>query len=81
MRAHASGHQLLQQWSVDRPDCLVLDLQIPDQCGVEVLQALALAEVHVPVVIITTQDSPAMRTECDMLRFVAQENSVASRRS
>jgi hypothetical protein len=37
--------------------------------------------VHVPVVIITTQDSPAMRTECDMLRFVAQENSVASRRS
>lgn len=63
-RAYASGHQLLQHWTVDRPECLLLDLQMGDQCGAEVLQALTLAEVHVPVLIITAQDSPALRTEC-----------------
>ncbi len=69
-RAYASGHQLLQHWTVDRPECLLLDLQMRDQCGVEVLQALTLAEVHVPVLIITAQDSPALRTECMRLGAV-----------
>lgn len=69
--AYASGHQFLQHWSVDRPDCLLLDLQMPDQCGLEVLQTLTLAEAHVPVVIITAQDSPAVRTECMRLGAIA----------
>jgi FixJ family two-component response regulator len=32
----ASGDELLQSWHFDRPNCLVLDLQIPGLSGIEV---------------------------------------------
>jgi DNA-binding response OmpR family regulator len=42
----------------------VLDLQMPDISGTEVLRALNLAGAHFPVIIITAHDAPSMRTEC-----------------
>lgn len=64
VRGYASGHEFLENWRVDGPDCLVLDLQMPSLPGAEVQRALNRAGAHFPVVIMTARDSPSAREEC-----------------
>jgi FixJ family two-component response regulator len=63
-RGFASGQEFLQSWLTDRPDCLVLDLQMPGLSGAEVQRALNVAGAHLPVIIITAHDAPGAREEC-----------------
>jgi FixJ family two-component response regulator len=63
-RGFASGSDFLRSWHFDRPDCLVLDLQMPDMSGAEVQQALHLAGAKFPVIIISAHDAPSFREEC-----------------
>ncbi len=63
-RAFASGTEFLNSWHFARPDCLVLDLQMPGLSGVEVQQSLKTAGANFPIVIITAHDSPTLREEC-----------------
>lgn len=63
-RGFASGNDFLQNWPVNRPECLVLDLQMPGLSGIEVQRALNRSGAHVPVIIITALDSPGLREEC-----------------
>jgi len=60
----SSGQEFLSSWHFDRPDCLVLDLQMPGLSGTEVQQALKLAGAHFPIIIITAHDAPSLRDEC-----------------
>ncbi len=63
-RGFSSGTEFLNSWHFDRPDCLVLDLQMPDLSGVEVQKSLVSAGAQFPVVIITAHDTPSLREEC-----------------
>jgi FixJ family two-component response regulator len=63
-RAFASGIEFLNSWRFDRPDCLLLDLQMPDLSGTEVQRALRTAGAQFPIIIITAHDSPSEREEC-----------------
>ena len=63
-RAFASAKEFLDTWHFDRPDCLILDLQMPDLSGTEVYQSLRMAGARFPIVIITAHDSPDLREEC-----------------
>jgi FixJ family two-component response regulator len=67
----SSGDSFLKTWHFDRPDCLVLDLQMPDVSGTEVQRALILAGAHFPIIIITAHDAPSMREECMRLGAAA----------
>lgn len=71
VQGFSSGDEFLRSWHFDRPDCLVLDLQMPDISGTEVQRALNLAGAHFPVVIITAHDAPALREECIRLGAIA----------
>jgi len=46
------------------PDCLVLDLQMPETSGLDLQRHLARAGPQVPVVVITGHDVPGMQTRC-----------------
>jgi FixJ family two-component response regulator len=46
------------------PDCLVLDLRMPDMNGLELQRHLASTGVQLPTVIITGHDEPGMHDEC-----------------
>jgi FixJ family two-component response regulator len=70
-RGFVSGDQFLKSWHFDRPDCLVLDLQMPDMSGAEVQRALKVAGAKFPVVIITASDAPEAREESMRLGAVA----------
>jgi FixJ family two-component response regulator len=63
-RGYASAREFLENWRVDKPDGLVLDLQMPNLPGADVQRALNRAGAHFPVIILTALDSPGAREEC-----------------
>jgi FixJ family two-component response regulator len=63
-RGFASGEEFLRTWHFDRPDFVLLDLQMPGLSGTEVQQALNVAGAHFPIVIMTAHDSPGARGAC-----------------
>ena len=52
------GEQLFAACASRLPDCLLLDLHMPDINGFEVLERFAAQHVPVPVVVITGHDQP-----------------------
>jgi FixJ family two-component response regulator len=58
----ASGEELLRSIDDHEPDCLVLDLHMPDMSGFDVQVALAVAHSDLPVVVITGHDTPESHT-------------------
>src|SRR5262245_19723995 len=60
----ASGQAFLDSLPASRPDCLLLDLQMPNLSGHEVQCELARAGVRLPVVIITAYDEADSRARC-----------------
>ena len=60
----ASGSEFLQSWPGDKPDCIMLDLQMPGLSGTEVQRALNRAGAHLPVIVLTANDAPGAREEC-----------------
>ena len=54
----ASGTEFLQSLGNHTPDCVVLDLHMPETDGFEIECQLAHSNLRVPVVIITGRDTP-----------------------
>jgi FixJ family two-component response regulator len=70
-RGFASGNEFLRSWHLDRPDCLLLDLQMPDMSGMDVQKALNIAGVKFPVIIVTASEAPLIREETIRLGAIA----------
>jgi FixJ family two-component response regulator len=62
--AYGSGREFLAVLARNPPDCLVLDLQMPDMSGLELHQRLAESGVRLPVIVITGHDQPGMQARC-----------------
>jgi len=62
VEAFASGAEFLESADHHLPDCVVLDLHMPDVGGSEVQSRLARAHAGLPVVVITGHDTPESRT-------------------
>lgn len=54
----ALGAEFLASCASRVPDCLLLDLHMPDINGFEVLKRLAVQSISVPVIVITGYDQP-----------------------
>jgi FixJ family two-component response regulator len=54
----ASGAEFLRAVEDHEPDCLVLDLHMPEMSGFDVQGALAVGHPSVPVVVITGHHTP-----------------------
>jgi FixJ family two-component response regulator len=52
------GGDLLAAFALRVPDCLLLDLHMPDINGFSILERLAALHLKVPVVVITGHDQP-----------------------
>lgn len=57
----ASGAEFLESLTNNTPDCVVLDLHMPDTDGFEVESRLRQRGFRVPIVIITGRDMPEDR--------------------
>jgi FixJ family two-component response regulator len=63
----ASGAEFLRSIEDHEPDCVVLDLHMPEMSGFDVQGALASGHAAVPVVIITGHDTSESRTRAIQL--------------
>jgi len=57
----ASGAAFLQSIDDHEPDCVLLDVHMPDANGFEIQGALAVGHAAVPIIIVTGHDSPESR--------------------
>jgi len=60
--AYASGEEFFQFLGAVQHDCLILDLRMPGMDGFEVLSHLAALESGIPIVVLTSYPSPAVRS-------------------
>jgi FixJ family two-component response regulator len=58
----ASGAEFLRSVQDHEPDCVVLDLHMPEMSGFDVQGALTIDHASLPVVVITGHDTPESRT-------------------
>jgi FixJ family two-component response regulator len=63
-RSFASGGELLAHWVGVRPECLVLDLQMPGASGLDVQRSLRSAGEAVPTILMTASDECELLDEC-----------------
>jgi FixJ family two-component response regulator len=63
-RAYASAQQFLDSLQTSVPDCLVLDLHMPEVDGLELQGELARTGMRLPTVVITGHDEPGMQARC-----------------
>jgi FixJ family two-component response regulator len=57
----ASGAEFLESLKSHTPDCVLLDLHMPDTDGFEVESQLARNGFRIPIVVITARDAPEDR--------------------
>ncbi len=67
VEAFASGAAFLRSIENHEPDCVVLDLHMPDMSGFDVQGALANGHAALPVVVITGHDTPESRARAIQL--------------
>ena len=58
VKTFSSGAEVLDFVQTRQPDCIVLDLHMPDMNGFEVQARFARAGNRVPVIVITGHDTP-----------------------
>ena len=61
VEAFGSGAEFLRSAQDHEPDCVMLDLHMPEMGGFDVQRALASGHPAVPVIVMTGQDSPEAR--------------------
>jgi FixJ family two-component response regulator len=61
---YGSGREFLDAVRCALPDCLVLDLRMPDMNGLELQQHLTDRGIRLPTVIVTGHDEPGMKSRC-----------------
>jgi len=59
--AFSGGATFLESLRSHRPDCVVLDLHMPEVTGFDVQARLRELDLHIPVVVITGHDTPESR--------------------
>jgi FixJ family two-component response regulator len=70
-KTYVSAREFLASLSQDIPDCLVVDLQMPDMTGLDLQQELARAGIGIPTVVITAHDEPSARQQCESVGAAA----------
>jgi CheY-like chemotaxis protein len=60
----ASGIELLECIESFQPHCLILDLQMPEMSGFEILRRLAHMPADIATIVITGNDSPEVQRRC-----------------
>lgn len=61
---YGSAREFLAALTESRPDCLILDLQMPDISGLEVLQQLKRRGILLPTIMITAHGGKEIAERC-----------------
>lgn len=64
--AFASGRAFLEMLDMNgsRPDCILVDLRMPEMTGLELHRILCARGVRVPTILVTAEDAPEVLDRC-----------------
>jgi FixJ family two-component response regulator len=72
---HAETYQSARQFLASLPDglpqCLIVDLQMPDMTGLELQKHLTQSGIAIPTIVITAHDEAGTRERCKLAGAVA----------
>jgi len=60
VRTFASGREFLNSLEKQLPDCVILDLGLPEMSGLEIQREVGRRSLEVPLIIITGRDDPGL---------------------
>ena len=66
VQTYGSGREFLDSLSISVPACLIVDVQMDDMSGFELLLRLAAMGLKIPAVVVTARDEPDVRRECEL---------------
>jgi FixJ family two-component response regulator len=61
---YGSAREFLASLNMRVPQCLLVDLHMPDMTGLELQRHLARANIDIPTIVITAHDEPGTRELC-----------------
>jgi FixJ family two-component response regulator len=64
-KTYGSALEFLASLPGEKPDCLIVDLQMPGMSGLELHQYLAGRGIEIPTIIITAHDEGDARQRCE----------------
>ena len=60
-----SAREFLRSAQAGLPECLVVDLQMPDVNGLELQRHLVRSGINIPTIVITAYNEPGLRERCE----------------
>ena len=78
-RTYGSGQEFLAALPAGLPDCLIIDLQMPEMNGLELQQHLVSNGIKIPTILITAHADVALRDQAGLiasLRKPLQEKAL-----
>jgi FixJ family two-component response regulator len=66
-----SAREFIDSLPAGLPDCLVLDLQMPDMTGLDLQRHLTRSGVKIPTIVITAHNDPGFRQRCESAGAIA----------
>ena len=70
-RTYTSAREFLNALHEGLPECLIVDLQMPDMTGLELQRHLTRSGLRIPTIIITAHDEAGARERCESAGAVA----------
>src|SRR5450432_1085943 len=64
IKTYGSARDFLASLLYGRPQCLVVDLQMPDLTGLDLQHHLVRVGIKIPTIIITSNNGPEIRERC-----------------
>jgi FixJ family two-component response regulator len=65
VRTYPSAGEFLNSLPEGQPECLIVDLQMPEMTGLELQRHLARAGIRIPTIVITAHNEGDMRELCE----------------
>jgi FixJ family two-component response regulator len=66
IETYGSARDFLKSLGAGAPDCLVVDLHMPELTGFDLQRRLARAGIRIPTIVITAYNEPGLRERCQM---------------
>jgi FixJ family two-component response regulator len=64
IETYGSARDFLASLKTSKPDCLVVDLHMPELTGFDLHRQLARSGVQIPIIVITAYNEPGLRERC-----------------
>jgi FixJ family two-component response regulator len=71
VETYGSARDFLDSLELGPPDCLIVDLRMPDVSGLDLQRDLARTDIKIPTIVITGHDEPGLRERCRSAGAVA----------